>query len=162
MSAKYVYDVAPLGSLIRYTDGNLRPPARFTKKLAAWQRNNGVGRLVRKEPQRQRATYTSPASITLHEGDFASDGVILVTVMRVHPVNSELHFEIMERPVVGMVRILQPIGDDVELLHLAESREAAELWLAKHGHSNARLEDVTVDETDAEIAQSPAALMQLA
>jgi hypothetical protein len=146
MSAHHVHDVAPLGSLIKYGDHSPRPPSRFTKKVATWQRRNGVGRLVRKEPQRQRSTYTSPASITLHEGDFASDGVILVTVMRTHPVDSELHFEIVERPKTGMVRILQPIGDDIELLHLAQSREAAELWLAKNKFHNARLEDVVADE----------------
>ena len=158
MSAHHVHDVAPLGSLIRYGDHSPRPPARFTKKLAAWQRRNGVGRLVRKEPQRQRGAYTSPASITLHEGDFASNGVILVTVMRTHPVNSELDFDIVERPTFGMVRILQPIGDDIELLHLAESREAAELWLAKNKFRNARLEDVAAD--GAGVVQERAALPQ--
>jgi len=162
MSAHHVHSVAPLGSLIRYNDGSPRPPARFTKKLAAWQRRNGVGRLVRKEPQRQRATRTSPASITLHEGDFASNGVILVTVMRTHPVDSELHFEIVAQPATGMVRILQPIGDNIELLHLAESREAAELWLAKNKFHNARLEDVAVDDVGVDVVQECAALPQLA
>ena len=49
MSAKTIIDTAPLGALIRYTDGSPKPPARFTKKLAAWERSNGVGRLVKKE-----------------------------------------------------------------------------------------------------------------
>ncbi len=58
--------------------------ARFTKKLAAWERSNGVGRLVKKEPPRVYPTWTAPASFTLHEGNFSSDGVILVTIMRSH------------------------------------------------------------------------------
>ncbi|MFG1314640.1 hypothetical protein [Xanthobacter autotrophicus] len=157
MSAHNVYDNAPLGSLIRYSDGTPRPPARFSKKLAAWERRNGIGRLVKKEPHRERATYTSPASITLHEGNFSSDGVILVTVMRTHSVESDLDFEIVERPAVGMVRVLQHLHDNVELLHLAESREAAELWLARNRHSNARLEDVTADEVGADIVEGRAA-----
>lgn len=49
MSAHTVYENAPLGSLIRYSDGTPRPPARFKKKLAAWENRNGAGRLVRKE-----------------------------------------------------------------------------------------------------------------
>lgn len=65
MSAHHIYDNALLGSLVRYSDGTLRPPARFTRKLAAWQNRNGVGRLVKKDLQRDRATYISPASITL-------------------------------------------------------------------------------------------------
>ena len=50
MSTTTIIDTAPLGALIRYTDGSTKPPARFTKKLAAWERSNGVGRLVKKEP----------------------------------------------------------------------------------------------------------------
>ncbi len=157
MSAHRIYDNAPLGSLIRYSDGMPKPPASFTKKLAAWERHNGVGRLVKKEPQRERPTYTSPASITLHEGNFASDGVILVTVMRTHPLDSDLRFEIVERPAIGMVLVLQDFGCNPELLHLAENREAAELWLAKNRHSKARFEDVTADERAADAIEGRAA-----
>ncbi|RWD43466.1 hypothetical protein [Mesorhizobium sp.] len=157
MSAHIVYDNAPLGSLIRYSDGTPKPPARFTRKRADWQRRNGLGRLVRKAPPRDRPTYSAPASITLNEGNFSSSGVILVTVMRTHSVDSELKFEIVERPAIGMVRVLQRIGDDDELLHLAESREAAELWLAKTGHRNACLEDVTADEVGADVVEGRAA-----
>lgn len=157
MSAHIIHADAPLGALIRYTDHTPKPPARFTKKLAAWERRNGVGRLVKKEPPRERPTYSSPASITLHEGNFASAGVILVTVMRTHSVDSDLSFEIVERPVIGMVRVLQDVAGNSELLHLAESREAAELWLAKNRYSAARLEDVTVDEVDADVVEGRAA-----
>ena len=34
MSAQSIYDTAPLGSLIRYSDGTKEPPARHTRKLA--------------------------------------------------------------------------------------------------------------------------------
>ena len=71
MSATTIIDTAPLGALIRYTDGCPKPPARFTKKLAAWERSNGMGRLVKKEPPRSYSTWTAPASFTLHEGNFA-------------------------------------------------------------------------------------------
>jgi hypothetical protein len=92
MSAHHVYDNAPLGSLIRYSDDTPKPPARSNKKLAAWQNRNGVARLVKKEPQRDRPTYTSPASITLHEGDFASGGVVLMKILRTHSVDSDLRY----------------------------------------------------------------------
>ncbi|PZU64152.1 hypothetical protein [Sphingobium sp.] len=157
MSAYNIYDNAPLGSLVRYFDGTSKPPTRFTKKLAAWENRNGVGRLVRKQPSRERATYTAAASITLHEGNFASGSVILVTVMRNHSVDSDLGFEIVERPKIGMVRVLHPIGDDEELLHLAENSEAAELWLARAGYSRARLEEVTADEVSADAVEGRAA-----
>jgi hypothetical protein len=121
MSAKTIIDTAPLGALIRYTDGSPKPPARFTKKLAAWERSNGVGRLVKKEPPRVYPTWTAPASFSLHEGNFSSDGVILVTIMRSHSADSRLIFEVAEAPKAGQVRVLLDFGGNTELLHLAES-----------------------------------------
>ena len=142
ISAASIIDTAPLGALIRYSDGTPKPPARFTKKLAAWERANGVGRLVKKEPPRSYPTWTAPASFTLHEGNFSSEGVILVTVMRSHSADSLLRFEVAEVPKAGQVRVLLDFGGSTELLHLAQSREAAELWVAKEGYRNARFEVV--------------------
>jgi len=157
MSATTILDTAPLGALIRYTDSSPKPPARFTKKLAAWERSNGVGRLVRKEPGRERPTYTTPPSFTLHEGDFGEGGIILITVMRSYGIDSDLSFRVIERPKIGQVCVLQDVGEDAELLHLAVDREAAELWLAGKGYSRARLEEITADEVSADAIEGRAA-----
>lgn len=153
MSASLIFDIAPLGSLVAYSDGQPKPPARFTKKLAAWKSRNGVGRLVRKEPGRERPTYTSPPFFTLHEGDFGEGGIILVTIMRSYGLDSDLTFRVVERPKIDQVRVLQDVGENVELLHLAQNREAAELWLAKAGYSRARLEAVSADEVGADVVE---------
>ena len=145
MSASTIIDTAPLGALIRYTDGSPKPPARFTKKLAAWERSNGVGRLVKKEPPRAYPTWTAPASFTLHGGNFSSGGVILVPILRSHSADSLLLFEVAEEPKPGQIRVLLDFGGNMELLHLAESVGAAELWIAKEGYRNARLEMVGED-----------------
>ena len=81
MSATTIIDTAPLGALIRYTDGCPKPPARFTKKLAAWERSNGVGRLVKKEPPRVYPTWTAPASFTLHEGNAQAGEIGFLTAL---------------------------------------------------------------------------------
>ena len=148
MSANTIIDQAPLGALIRYTDGSPKPPARFTQKLAAWERSNGVGRLVKKEPPRPFPTWTAPASFTLHEGNFSSEGVILVTIMRSHSADSQLSFEVVEEPKVGQVCVLLDFGGSTELLHLASSVTAAELWIAKEGYRNARFEIVGAEDDD--------------
>lgn len=153
MSAHIVYDSAPLGSVIRYFDGTPKPPARFTRKVADWERRNGTGRLVKKEPPRSRATYSSPACFTLHEGDFCQGGIIVVSVRRTWSVESDLHFEIVQRPSVGMIRVLQDIGDSPELLHLARDRGAAERWLASNRYSRAYLEEVSADEVGADVIE---------
>lgn len=156
MTASLIFD-APLGSLVSYSDNQPKPPARFTKKLATWKSRNGVGRLVRKEPRRERPTYTSPPYFTLHEGGFGENGVIIVTIMRTYGIDSDLTFKVIERPKVGQVRVVQNVGDNVELLHLASSREAAELWLAKTGHSRSSFEEVTADEFSADVIEGRAA-----
>ena len=157
MSAHTIYDCASLGSIIRYSDGTARPPARFRKKLSSWESRNGTGRLVKKEPPRERPTYTSPACFTLHEGDFGQGGIIIVSVRRTWSVESDLRFEMVERPKIGMVRVLQDLGDSPELLHLARDREAAERWLAHNSYSRAFLEEVSADEVGADVIEGRAA-----
>jgi len=131
--------------VIRYFDGAPKPPARFTRKVADWERRNGTGRLVKKEPPRERPTYSSPACFTLHEGDFGQGGIIVVSVRRTWSVESDLRFELVERPTIGMVRVLQDLGDSPELLHLARDRQAAERWLASNQYSRAYLDEVGAD-----------------
>lgn len=153
MSAHTIYDRAVLGSVIRYSDGTAKPPVRFRKKLSTWESRNGSGRLIKKEPPQTRATYSSPAYFTLHEGDFGEAGTIVVSARRTWSVESDLRFEIVERPAIGMVRVLQDLGDSPELLHLARNREAAERSLANNQYSRAYLEEVTADEVGADVIE---------
>lgn len=153
MSAHTIYDCASLGSVVRYFDGAPKLPVRFRKKLAAWESRNSVGRLIRKEPPRDRPTYSSPACFTLHEGDFGQAGTVILSIRRTYSVESDLQFEIVERPAIGMVRVLQELGDSPELLHLARDREAAERWLANNRYSRAYLEEVSADEVGADVIE---------
>lgn len=101
---------------------------------------------MKKEPTKVFPTWTAPASFTLHEGNFSSDGVILVTIMRSHSAESRLIFQVAEEPKAGQVRVLLDFGGNTELLHLAESVTAAELWSAREGYRNARIEIVGADD----------------
>lgn len=94
-----------------------------------------------------------PAYFTLHEGDFGQNGTVIVSVRRTYSVESDLRFEIVERPAIGMVRVLQDLGDSPELVHLARDREAAERWLANNRYSRAYLEEVSADEVGADIIE---------
>jgi hypothetical protein len=146
MSAQHIFDHAPLGSIIRYSDGAPKPPARFTKKLGNWERSNGSGRLIRKSPGRNVGNYPFPASITMHEGDLGGGGIVLIVLHRSFSVDTRLRFEVIETPVLGSVRVLGQYGTGTELLHLAASYEAAARWLKQHPHSNAVLEEVMAKE----------------
>jgi hypothetical protein len=157
MSAQTIFDTAPLGALIRYADGRPQPPARFTKKRAEWERNNGIGRLIRKAPETVRPSFTSPASIKLHQGDFSSGGVVVLTVQITFSVTDSLAFDVIETPSAGSVRVLRPYGDHVGLLYLAPDRRAAEIWLSSTPYCDAVFEEVGADEPAASMGSGRAA-----
>ena len=142
MSAQHIYDTAPLGSLIRYSNGEPRPPERFTRKLKAWNNENGMGRLVERYPGHERASYRSPAHFMLHLGNWGSQDVIVLTVRRAYSVESALHFEIVDVPKPGSVRIITIFDGRDELRHLAPDLAAAEDWMARNRYSCMRVEVV--------------------
>ncbi|AOO85002.1 hypothetical protein [Bosea vaviloviae] len=149
MSAQPIYDLAPLGSIIRFSDGTAQPPQRHRNKLAAWENRNSGGRLIRKEPRRQTGNVTIPAAFTLHIGDYGAAGIGVLRVHRTFSVDSDLSFVVVERPAVGAIRILSRAGDRSELVHVAMDRAAAAAWLTSHGYRDAVLEEVTADEASA-------------
>jgi len=87
-----------------------------------------------------------PASITLHQGDFGSAGVVVLRVYKTFSVDCALKFIVTESPKPGSIRVLDRKGEAAELLHLAADRTAAEAWLAAHRQPGAVLEDVMADE----------------
>jgi len=149
MSAQQIHDLAPLGSIIRFSDGTAQPPRRHHNKLAAWENRNGGGRLIRKEPRRQSGNVTIPAAFTLHIGDYGAAGTIVLRVHRTFSTDSDLSFAIIERPPAGAIRILSRPGERGELVHVAAERGAATAWLTSHVYPDAVLEEVAADEASA-------------
>lgn len=157
MSAHTIFEHAPIGSTVAWTDGTPRPPGRHRRKLDAWKTNNSQGRLIRKQGARDIGTLDPHASFTLHEADYGAGGVIAIRVHRTFGLSSSLRFSIVERPPVGAVRVFDRAGDHAELVHLAPHRAAAEQWLTQHGYPNAVLEEVTADEAAADAVEGRAA-----
>jgi hypothetical protein len=142
MSAQHIYDTAPLGALVRFSNGEPRPPARFTRKVEAWEHRNGTGRLVSKAPGAGR----SPESFTLHLGDFGMQGSIILVLHRTYEVTSPLSFEVAEMPPEGAARVLTSWQGIDELRHLAANHAAAEAWLSAHHWADARIDIVSAAE----------------
>ncbi|WP_298193087.1 hypothetical protein [Novosphingobium sp.] len=141
MSAQHIFDAAPLGSFITFSNGEPRPPERFTRKLRAWNEQNGMGRLVEKVAGRDGA-YPSPATFALHLGNYGSQGIIVMKVRRTYTITSQLRFAVAEQPRTGMVRILSRRDGREELHHLACDRASAEAWLMEHRYRDAVMEEV--------------------
>ena len=150
MSAHTIFDNASIGSIIAWSDCKPQPPARFRKKLAAWQSSNSRGRLIRKQGGRGVGNVSLAACFTLHEVDYGPGGVIAIRVHRTFSLESKLHFTVVERPAIGSVRVLDRAGDDAELVHLAANVADAKEWLTRHGYPHAVMEEVTADEAGAD------------
>lgn len=153
MSAHVIYDTAPIGAIIAWSDGTPRPPKRFSRKLSAWQTDNSRGRLIQKQRERLVGSLTLSAGFTLHEADLGADGVIAIRVHRTFSLGSSLHFTVLERPAVGMIRIFDRPGEGAKLVHLAAHRQEAEEWLSRNGYPQAILEEVSADAVEAGIVE---------
>ncbi|HEY1243894.1 MAG TPA: hypothetical protein VGF29_03590 [Hyphomicrobiaceae bacterium] len=135
LSARDIYDIAPLGSLIRFSDGTPEPPARHRRKRIAWISNNGAARLVRKNP----ADHLSGPSFALHLGNVGSGDVTVVEAYRIITMASVLSYAIQERPRPGQAAVLQDESGIHSLIHLADTEDDALRWLHAHPHRNARI-----------------------
>ncbi|MER9349819.1 hypothetical protein [Mesorhizobium sp. M0227] len=151
MSAHTIFEHAPIGAIVAWSDGTPRPPERHRRKLDAWKTSNSQGRLIRKQGGRDIGTLDPYASFTLHEADYGACGVIAIRVHRTFSPGSSLRFTIIERPPVGAVRVFDRPGDHSELVYLAPHRSGAEQWLSEHGYPAAVLEEVTADEAAAAV-----------
>ncbi|RCI77247.1 hypothetical protein DNK03_21750 [Brucella anthropi] len=156
MSAHIAF-LAPIGSIIAWSDGAPQPPERHRRKLSAWQSNNSSGRLIRKQDERAAGNIILPANCTLHEADHGAGGVIAIRVHRSFSLETSLTFTIVERPAIGSCRVFDRAGDNAELVHLAANRQVAEEWLSRHGSPQAVLEVVTADEVAAAVVEGRAA-----
>lgn len=83
--------------------------------------------------------------------------MIAIRIHRTFSLDSDLIFKVIERPVLGSVRVCDRVGANAELVHLAANRHAAEEWLTRHGYPNAMLEEVTADEVAADHIEGRAA-----
>ncbi|WP_024342313.1 hypothetical protein [Bradyrhizobium japonicum] len=157
MSAHTIFDTAPIGSIVAWSDGTPQPPARFRKKLAAWQSSNSKGRLIRMQGGRDAGKVSLSPCFTLHEVDYGAGGVIAIRVHRTFSLEAKLHFTVVERPAIGSVRVFDRAGDSGELVYLATNEVDAKEWLTRHGYPDAVLQEVTADEVGAGAVEGRAA-----
>ena len=157
MSARSIFDHAPLGAIIQYSDCTPRPPERHRRKLQDWQRRNSSGRLMKKHAATCIGQTIIPASFTLDEGDFGSESIIVLKLFKTFSVGSDLTFTVTERPVTGSILIFDRSGDQGELVHVAAGMKDAEDWLSRHGYPNAILQTVNDEPTDGDPVEGRAA-----
>lgn len=143
-TAQSIYDEAPMGARIRYSDGTPRPSERFKRKVRAWEDRNGEGRLTQRSPA---GTGKYPYPATLHEGDYGSGGIIVLSVNKIFSVRDGRTFVVASVPPSGAGLVLQEWEGHRELLHVATDQATATAWLNRHGYSRARIEIVGDAET---------------
>ncbi|WP_454887910.1 hypothetical protein [Sphingomonas oryzagri] len=145
VTAQDVIERAPLGAIIRFSDGTPQPPARYKRKLNAWQSRNGAGRLTEKRSARDGW----PGEFTLHLGNWGTNDVIVLSVNRLYTANSSGTFTVEQAPQAGEALVLTESMGRIELRHVAPDGAAARAWLEAHRYSNARIEIVAGEAGEA-------------
>jgi hypothetical protein len=157
MSARTIFDHAPIGSIIAWSDGMPRPAEHHRKKLSDWQSRNSKGRLIARRDERDMGKVTLPGSFTLHEADLGARGIIAIRIHRTFSTDSRFVFTVVERPAVGAIRVFDRAGEGAELVYLAAHRAEAEAWLTRHGYPDAVLDEVIADEAGTGLIEGRAA-----
>ena len=137
MNADLILSLAPIGSIVEWSDGNHRPPEHHVATLYHWKRNNGSCLLVRK------------CGETSHDDPGASPSFMLRCDddLRTFSLGLPYRFRIAERPKIGSIRIFERDNPTALMLHLADDGDAARAWLASNtGFSGAFAAEVTADE----------------
>jgi len=141
MNADLIISLAPIGSVVEWSDGNPRPPEHHVATLYHWKRNNGAGLLVRKCGETgQDCPGAAPFFMLRCEDD-----------LRTFSTGLTYRFQIASRPKIGSVRIFERNDPAALMLHLAVDRDAASAWLADNtAFSDAFMVEVTADELAAD------------
>jgi len=111
MNAKELHALAPLGALVKFSDGTSRPPDRFNKKLRAWQHHNGQGYFIKADPGDPTKSYARPY-FTLQ----TENGSVLV-VNQVFELDSNKTFEVTP-PTPGTIIAGHTYRDVFEVRHV--------------------------------------------
>lgn len=139
-SAQAIYDHAPLGARISYTDGSPRPPARFKNKLRSWERQNGTGFLSERRPGHRT---DDPALFTLRTDIYGSHETIIMIVNKIFDVSSTKEFAVIGEPSPGEVLCITVDRDGHdELAYVARTQADADRWLERNRYGTTRLETV--------------------
>ena len=155
MSVMTIYEHAPIGAMIAWSDGTPRPPKRYLHRHSEWLYCNNRGRLVGKEGKRGSGDPEIPPAIVILKGDFTEAGVVANQTFDTFFFNNPFRFTIAERPLIGSVRVFDRPGCDAELVYLARSRAEAEHWAVVEGYRypDPVFEEVTADEVAAAVVE---------
>ena len=141
MNADLIISLAPIGSVVEWSDGAPRPPEHHVATLYHWNHNNGAGLLVRK------CGETGPD----HPGAQPFFMLRCEDDLRTFSVGLNYRFRIASRPKIGSVRIFERDDPAALMLHLADDQDAAGAWLTDNtALSDAFTVEVTADELAAD------------
>lgn len=153
MSAHMIFERAPVGAIISWSDGSPKPPAPQPRAFATWKKNNATGQLIRRDHRRLMGQVLIPTGFTVLTEAIDEVGIVVGRNVRSFPIDCAFRFDIVERAAIGSIRILDLASGSPELVHLAFSLDPAEIWMRKRGSGSMVMEEVTADEVGADVVE---------
>ena len=122
-----IMDHVSLGVVLKFSNNQPKPPARFKRKVAAWELDNGMGQLTEIHRPYEDAFRSHP-HITLKIASYTSKKIEIAQFFRSFSINSPIVFTTFAIPDPGTVLVLrhQKKEHTELLLHHANNRTDAE------------------------------------
>jgi len=143
MRVPEVIEQARLGAILKFSNGQPKPPARFKRKLAAWEQDNSMGQLT--EIHRPyKSAFRSYPHITLKIASYTSKKIEIAQFYRSFSMGSPILFTIFGIPDPGTVLVLRHQKNEHAdvLLHHANSRTDAEAWLSMNRYPPSIIQEI--------------------
>lgn len=157
MSAQNIFALAPVGTMISWSNQAPLPPEHETDAHATWLRDNNRGLLVGKTWAPVMGNPLQPAAFKISIAAMPATADSDMPSFRTFAVDCDLGFSVLQRPPIGSCRIFDRAGDDAELLNLASSRHHAETWVRNIGFGPVVIDEVTADDVVADHVEGRAA-----
>lgn len=122
MNGIELFNLAPYGALVTFTDGTKRPPAAHVKKVSAWENRNGSGYFVEATPSDKYSG--SRFTLRVHTSDhFVANKIAMV--------DSPYNYEVTP-PAPGTILAYSTYSERLEIAHIWKDEAEARAWFARN------------------------------
>ena len=120
LTARQLYDLAPFGAVVAFSNNQPKPPAHHKKKLQHWQYENSKGRFEKTEAGTTIGNVTLEPGFTL----LRHESTIIKMYCTYSALSLKYTYSIISVPEPGSIIRWTKYGDNKELQEIYSSLEA--------------------------------------